>query len=87
MLMGVTKREKIDGVREGEITRKEALCHSTNSADHMSGTVLDTLHRTLHDPNKVATLMSFHSGVSSGERVVFDKSNTGLDVGTFVGLG
>lgn len=74
MLRGVTTREEIDSVREGEITRERKffVIQQTFSAYHVSGTILGTRHRALHNPNKTATPVSLNSGVSSGERGVFD---------------
>lgn len=49
--------------------------------------VLAAYHRALNDPDKVSTLMSFHSGGESlDEGLAFDRSETGIG-GVLVGLG
>ena len=75
---------EIDGTRERERTEEGSPLHSTIiQCSHASGAVLHAGYRALNDPHRASTPMSFHSGVSSGEGMAFDRFETGVDEGTF----
>lgn len=64
-------------VQEKESTGEGSSLHSTSTQHpHVSDAALRAGYRALNDPHRSATPMSFHSGVSSGEGMAFDRCET-----------